>query len=97
MVQRCFQQACKYSLEGIISKRTESPYLEKRTKDWLKVKCIHEQEFVIGGYTIPRSGVSREGFSALLLGFYKEGKLIYCGQVGTGFTEATFKETLLFI
>lgn len=81
-----FQQACRLGLEGIISKRGASRYRSGRSRDWLKVKCIRQEEFVIGGYTDP--GGSRSGFGALLLGAYNESKeFIYCGRVGTGFNE----------
>jgi ATP-dependent DNA ligase len=56
--------------------------VSRRTRDWLKFKCKQEQEFVIGGYTDPRG--SRGGFGALLLGYYRGGKLVYAGKVGTG-------------
>jgi bifunctional non-homologous end joining protein LigD len=81
-----YQHACRLSLEGILSKDSLSSYRPKRTRTWVKIKCVHRQEFVIGGYTKP-SG-SRHGFGALLLGVYdKEGNLRYCGKVGTGFNE----------
>ena len=60
--------------------------MSKRTRDWLKFKCSHEQEFVIGGYTDPRGG--RIGFGALLVGYYLRGRLQYSGRVGTGFDHA---------
>lgn len=82
-----FKQACKKGWEGIIAKQKDSPYIGKRSRDWLKFKCIAEQELVIGGYTDPAG--SRIGFGALLLGYYKNGKLHYAGKVGTGFTEET--------
>jgi bifunctional non-homologous end joining protein LigD len=85
-----YQRACEYSLEGIVSKRVDSLYIEKRTKQWLKIKCSHRQEFVIAGYTDPKS--SRQFFGALILGYYKSGQLIYCGRVGTGFTQETLKQ-----
>ena len=84
------EQACKSSMEGIISKRADSVYSQARSPAWLKVKCIKRQEFVIGGYTQP-SG-SRVGFGSLLLGYYDDGKLIYCGNVGTGFTHQSLVE-----
>lgn len=85
-----FDNACKYQLEGIVSKRITSHYSERRTKDWLKVKCNRRQEFIIAGYTDPKS--SRQHFGALLLGYYdKQNKLIYCGRVGTGFTQQSLK------
>ena len=81
---RVLAQACENKLEGIISKRANSLYVPRRTKDWVKVKCGNRQEFVIGGYTEPAG--SREHFGALLLGtFDAGGDLIYNGKVGTGF------------
>src|SRR5690606_6261603 len=46
-----FEEACGHNLEGIIAKRADAPYEQRRTKSWLKVKCVKRQEFVIGGYT----------------------------------------------
>ncbi|MGQ3889746.1 DNA ligase D [Legionella sp. CNM-1927-20] len=84
------RQSCALALEGIISKKVNSPYLEKRTEDWVKVKCVKRQEFVIGGYTLPKG--ERHYFGSLLVGFYdKQGQLHYCGNVGTGFTQASLK------
>lgn len=92
--EQVFRNACKLKLEGIISKRINSLYLQKRTKDWLKVKCLNLQEFVVGGFTDPR--FSRQHFGALLLGYYNERQeLIYCGKVGTGFTHASLQELAL--
>ncbi|WP_346795552.1 DNA ligase D [Halomonas sp. Bachu 37] len=80
-----FDQACRLGLEGIISKRADSRYQEKRSKDWLKIKCASHEEFVLGGYTDP-SG-SRSGFGSLLMGaFDADGELEYAGRVGTGFS-----------
>lgn len=59
-----FKNACHYALEGIMSKQVDSPYEQKRSLHWLKVKCAHRQEFVIGGYTQPKG--SREHFRFLL-------------------------------
>ena len=78
-----FRRACRGGWEGVIAKNGDSTYISRRTRDWLKFKCRHEQEFVIGGYTDPRG--SRIGFGALLLGFYRRRRLIYAGRVGTGF------------
>ncbi|HEX4129755.1 MAG TPA: DNA ligase D [Pirellulales bacterium] len=86
-----FQQACKAHLEGIICKRRDRPYSPGRGYDWLKVKCVRREEFVIGGYTPP--GGSRTGFGALLLGYHdRGGKLSYAGKVGTGFDERTLTD-----
>ena len=79
-----FKKACELRAEGIISKRAEGKYLSARTSDWRKIKCVHEQEFVIGGFTLPTNGIY--GVGALLLGYYQDGKLIYAGRTGTGFT-----------
>jgi bifunctional non-homologous end joining protein LigD len=86
-----FKQACGLSLEGIVSKRGDAPYRSGRTRDWLKVKCLNRQEFVIAGFTDPEGG--RSGFGALVLGVHeKDGRLRPIGKVGTGFTEATLED-----
>lgn len=86
-----FEEACRRSLEGIISKRSDQPYRSGRSRDWLKVKCLMSQEFVICAYTDPAG--SRKGLGALLLAVYDDdGKLHYSGRVGTGFTSQTLKE-----
>jgi len=84
-----YQQACRRHWEGVIAKNEESVYVSKRSRDWLKFKCRREQEFVIGGYTDPQG--RRIGFGALLLGYYRRGKLVYAGKVGTGFDTATLR------
>jgi bifunctional non-homologous end joining protein LigD len=85
-----FAKACGLSLEGIVSKRRDSPYISRRAPSWIKVKCALEQEMVVGGYTDP--GGSRLGFGALLLGVHDaNGDLRYCGKVGTGFNDATLQ------
>jgi DNA ligase D-like protein (predicted ligase) len=85
-----FEEACRKGWEGLIAKRADSPYLTTRSRDWLKFKCERGQEFVIGGFTAPRR--SREEFGALLLGYYRDGELIYAGKVGTGFDRAMLRE-----
>ena len=82
-----YREACQQGLEGLIAKRRDSPYAHGRSADWLKFKCINEQELIIGGFTDPAG--SRVGFGALLLGYYDRGKLKYAGKVGTGFDSAT--------
>jgi DNA ligase D-like protein (predicted ligase) len=81
--EAAFAAACRQGWEGVIAKRADSRYIAKRSTDWLKFKCVNEQEFVIGGYTDPKG--RREGFGALLLGYYERGELRYAGLVGTGF------------
>jgi bifunctional non-homologous end joining protein LigD len=88
---RLFAAARREGWEGLLLKRTDAPYMEgKRTPLWRKVKLEHEQEFVIGGYTLPTDGADREHFGALLVGWYDDdGDLHYAGKVGTGYTRAT--------
>ncbi|MES2218454.1 MAG: non-homologous end-joining DNA ligase [Pseudomonadota bacterium] len=89
---KVFKHACKLGLEGIISKEANSPYQQKRTDQWVKTKCIKRQEFVIGGIMAPRPG-KRKLIRSLMLGtFNKKKELVYNGNVGTGFTEASIKE-----
>jgi bifunctional non-homologous end joining protein LigD len=79
-----FKEACADGWEGLIAKRADASYPSGRSRDWLKLKCEHGQEFVIGGWTDPRG--SRVGFGALLLGYYdRDGDLVYAAKVGTGF------------
>ena len=75
--------ACHLGLEGVIAKRKDSAYRSARSTDWIKLKCSHRQEFVIGGWTDPKA--SRSGIGALLLGVYEGGRLRYAGNVGAGF------------
>lgn len=83
-----YREACAEGLEGVLAKRRDSEYAPgKRSPDWLKFKCVNEQEFVIGGFTDPAG--SRVGFGALLVGYYERGRLRYAGKVGTGFDTTT--------
>ncbi len=84
-----FDKACGLGAEGIISKLAEAQYVSGRSNSWLKLKCYREQELVIGGYTHPSNGI--RGVGALLLGYYKNQKLIYAGRTGTGFTQKTHR------
>ncbi|HEF4762674.1 TPA: DNA ligase D [Pseudomonas putida] len=87
--QALLNSACQMRMEGLIGKRPGSPYVSRRSSDWIKLKCKHRQEFVIVGFTDPKG--SRSAFGALLLGLHDRdsGQLRYAGKVGTGFTEAT--------
>ena len=80
-----YAAACKKGWEGVIAKRADSSYVHHRSTDWLKFKCVNQQELVIGGYTDPQG--SRVGFGALLLGYYEDDQLCYAGKVGTGFDD----------
>ena len=88
--RRRFAAACRSGWEGLIAKRADAPYVPGRSKDWLKLKCVWEQEFVIGGYTDPLG--SRTDFGALLVGYYEDGSLRYAGKVGTGYTKSTLHD-----
>jgi len=79
-----FKQACKFGIEGVVSKLADSPYESTRSRSWLKAKCLKRQEFVIAGYT--KSDKDFPGFGALVLGVYDKGKLVYAGRAGTGFS-----------
>jgi bifunctional non-homologous end joining protein LigD len=78
------QEACRLGLEGIISKRRDLAYMPGRSDAWQKIKCTRRQEFVIGGFTDPQG--MRAGLGALLIGYYSDGRLVFAGRVGTGFT-----------
>ena len=88
--QRRFDEACQSGWEGLIAKRADAPYMSGRSKDWLKLKCVWEQEFVIGGYTDPTG--SRTDFGALLVGYHEDGRLRYAGKVGTGYNAARLRD-----
>ncbi|HEX4319961.1 MAG TPA: DNA ligase D [Acidobacteriaceae bacterium] len=85
-----FQHACALRAEGIVSKQASGKYVSGRSRSWLKIKCAYDQEFVIGGFTLPSDG--KHGVGALLLGYYDaKGRLIYAGRTGTGFTQKTHR------
>ena len=86
-----FKAAAQRGLEGIVAKHRTSCYEQKRSREWLKIKIVRQQECVVGGYTDPRG--SRENFGSLVLGLYDEqGRLIPVGQAGSGFTEQTHEQ-----
>ena len=87
--QRRYAQACRSGWEGLIAKRADAPYARGHSRDWLKLKCVLEQEFVIGGYTDPAGG--RTNFGALLVGYYEADRLRYAGKVGTGYSVETLR------
>lgn len=88
--EKFYKKACKAGLEGVIAKNADSEYVHSRSRDWLKFKCVNEQEVVIGGYTDPKG--SRVGFGALLVGYYRRGKLKYAGMVGTGYDDKLLRD-----
>ncbi len=91
---KLFAKACELHAEGIISKRADASYLSGRSSSWLKLKCIHQQEFVIAGFTLPaNSHAGIHGIGSLLLGYYDgANRLIYAGRTGTGFTQTVHHE-----
>lgn len=82
--------ACARGWEGLIAKRADARYRSGRSRDWLKLKCVAEQEVVIGGWTAPKG--TRTGLGALLVGVHEPGGLRYVGRVGTGFSEAVLRD-----
>jgi DNA ligase D-like protein (predicted ligase) len=84
-----YRDACARGWEGLIAKRAASPYVHGRSREWLKFKCVNQQEVVIVGFTEPKG--RRRGFGALLVGYHEDGKLRYAGKVGTGYTEETLE------
>lgn len=84
--ERVFAHACRFALEGIVSKKRDAPYRSGRQRTWRKTKCVARQEFVIAGYSPSTTGARRIG--SLLLAYHDEaGRLVYAGRVGTGFSE----------
>ena len=82
-----FRKACKAGSEGLIGKRAGGPYRAGRSPDWVKLKCLNMEEFVVGGWTDPRG--SRKVLGALLVGYYDgAGWLQFAGKVGSGYDRA---------
>ena len=78
-----WERACAEGWEGVIAKRLDSPYEQKRSKHWLKMKCELTHDFVVGGFTDPQGG--RVGLGALLVGYFEGDDFVFAGKVGTGF------------
>ena len=85
-----YKEACRLGWEGLIAKRIDSLYRSTRSHDWLKFKCVNEQEMVIGGYSDPEG--TREEFGSLLLGYYDGNQLRFAGKVGTGFSSEILRK-----
>jgi bifunctional non-homologous end joining protein LigD len=86
-----FEMARAKGLEGILAKKRDSIYQERRSTEWLKIKITHRLEAVIGGYTEPEG--SRAHFGSIVLGLYdKQGRLIHVGQAGSGFDQKSLDE-----
>jgi ATP-dependent DNA ligase len=80
---RPWERACREGWEGVVAKRRDSVYEQRRSPKWLKMKCEASQELVVGGFTEPRG--ARVGLGALLVGYFDRGELVFAGKVGTGF------------
>jgi len=85
-----YEQIVKMGLEGIVAKKADSAYRAGRSPNWLKIRADRVDDFVVVGFTRPKG--SRSGFGALDLGAYENGKLVYAGRVGSGFTAAELKQ-----
>src|SRR5437660_1461028 len=85
-----YEQVVKMGLEGIVAKKADASYRAGRSPNWLKIRADRTDDFVVVGFTRPKG--SRSGFGALDLGAYENGKLVYAGRVGSGFTAAQLKE-----
>ncbi|MFZ0773340.1 MAG: non-homologous end-joining DNA ligase [Candidatus Sulfotelmatobacter sp.] len=86
-----FEIARQKGLEGILAKKRDSIYQERRSREWLKIKITHRLECVIGGYTEPEG--SRAHFGSIVLGLYdQQGRLIHVGQAGSGFDQTSLDE-----
>jgi bifunctional non-homologous end joining protein LigD len=78
-----WELACKKGWEGVVAKLRSSPYEQRRSPHWLKMKCEATQELVVGGFTDPKG--NRVGLGALLVGYFDGNDLVFAGKVGTGF------------
>ena len=85
-----YEQVVKLGLEGIMAKKADSPYRSGRSGDWLKIRADRIDDFVVVGFTRPKG--ARGGFGSLHVGAYNDGKLIYCGRAGSGFTGTQLDE-----
>lgn len=87
---RFFKEIEKFRLEGMLAKKANSPYVPRRSADWLKVKTTMRSEVVVAGYTQPRGG--RSHFGALVVGLYRDKQLHYVAHVGGGFSDRRLAE-----
>src|SRR2546430_1483864 len=85
-----YEQVVKMGLEGIVAKKAEASYRAGRSANWLKIRADRTDDFVVVGFTRPKG--SRSGFGALDLGAYENGKLVYAGRAGSGFSAAQLKD-----
>ncbi|MEW9855282.1 DNA ligase D [Novosphingobium sp. M1R2S20] len=88
--EKLFQAMCEAGQEGIIAKKVDASYLGRRSQNWVKVKCVNRQEFVVVGWT--KSSTKVRPFASLLLAQYEDDDLVYKGKVGTGFNGTTLAD-----
>ncbi len=86
-----FEHAARLGIEGVVAKRAAAPYARGRSSDWLKIRTVRTDDFVVVGWTDPKG--TRQGFGALHLGCWTSppaddpgARLLYAGSVGTGFS-----------
>jgi ATP-dependent DNA ligase len=83
-------RACEQGWEGVIAKRRDAPYEQRRSRLWLKMKCEASQELVVGGFSEPEG--QRVGLGALLVGHFAGEDFVFAGKVGTGFNGGLLRE-----
>jgi len=83
------KSACRMALEGVVSKKLDSPYRSGRGEAWTKAKCRAGQEVVIGGWS-----ETNGRFRSLLVGVHRGAELIYAGRVGTGYGRENVRRLL---
>jgi len=88
--EHLYKEIARVPLEGMLAKRVDSVYVQRRSREWLKIKTVLESEVVIAGYTEPRN--SRSYFGALVVGVYDDGQLRYVGHAGGGFNEKSLAQ-----
>ena len=88
--EKVLEHACAMGLEGIVSKRADTPYRSGRSDAFIKTKCANDQELVVGGFS-PSTALAN-AIGALVVGYYDSGRLVYAGRVGTGYTRAVARD-----
>ncbi|HLQ06023.1 MAG TPA: DNA ligase D [Verrucomicrobiae bacterium] len=91
-----YAAAKEQGIEGIVAKRLDAPYSSARSAAWVKIKAFRSMECVIGGWTEGQGGRTN-ALGALLIGVYRDGKLVPLGHVGSGFDERALKELLAIL
>ena len=88
-----YKQAIDAGMEGVVAKKADSVYVPGyRSENWLKIKSTTTAEVLICGYTDSNTGGSL--FGSLILGMYRDEKLTYVGNCGSGFSSSEQKQLL---